>query len=278
MTKRLAPLFILLVATFLAVPARSSLNRNLVSAHGQDQSRSDVKSVSKQTKPHKPSVPSVTAAAPANDNCASAITVASCPFTDTKSTVDATDEAGEPQSTCTLQANSVWYNYSAGPSNTAIVTVSTCNSDFDTAIMVWQVNPASPCNFASFTPVACNDDFCGDGLQSTVQFTANAGAQYKIQVGGFDGETGNLTTNVDCQILSCPPLVINGTLGSGAPGFTGSQSSGDQTGRLNRNGVASSCAAPKTCNIFDPAGLRKYDAYRIPNESGQAVCVQINLT
>src|SRR5262249_12475252 len=77
---------------------------------------------------------------------------------------------------------------------------------------------------------------------------------------------------------TCPDIVINGTLGGGAAGFAGVQSSGNQTGRLNRNGIASSCAAPKTCNIFDPTGSRAFDAYQIPNQSGQDACVSINLT
>ena len=56
------------------------------------------------------------------------------------------------------------------------------------------------------------------------------------------------------------------------------QSSGLQTGRLNRNGIASSCAAPKACSIFDPTGLRAYDAYQLHNDSGQDACVNITLT
>ena len=62
----------------------------------------------------------------------------------------------------------------------------------------------------SGTEIGCNDDFCGDGLQSTVQFTADAGAVYKIQVGGFDCETGNLAVHVECQVLNCDPVVVNG--------------------------------------------------------------------
>lgn len=281
LTQKLAPLFVTLVAALLVLPVISKLQQNPVSANVQKQvqappakqSQSDAPAKTKQPRPQPPKAPAV---APSNDNCANAIAVTACPFTDTKDTTSATDEVGEPQSTCTLQANSVWYSYTAG-ANTATVNVSTCTSNFDTAIMVWQVNGAA-CAFASFTAVACNDDFCGDGLQSSVGFTANPNTNYKIQVGGFDGETGSLITNISCTVLKCPPVVINGTLGSGAPGFTGVQFSGDQTGRLNRNGIASSCAAPKTCLIFDPANLRKFDAYKIPNQSGQDACVSIVLS
>jgi hypothetical protein len=148
---------------------------------------------------------------------------------------------------------------------------------------VWQVNTATPCNFASFVAVACNDDFCGDGLQSTVGFTANPNTTYKVQVGGFgsapDTETGSLETVFDCQTLNCPPVVINGTLGTGDPNFPGPQTHGTSTvGRLNRNGISSTCAAPKSCLIFDTATGRAFDTYAIPNQSGQAQCVSISLT
>jgi hypothetical protein len=275
-TQTLVPLFVVLLAAMLAFPSFLGLHRSAVSAYTQDRSRSDVKSLSKP-KRTTPAPRIANGAAPANDNCANAITIASCPFSDTKDTTSASDEVGEPQSTCTLQANSVWYTYSSG-AKTSSVTVSTCNSDFDTAIMIWQVPTGSPCDFANFAGVACNDDFCGNGLQSTVGFVANANTTYKIQIGGFDGETGSLAVEVACTVFDCDPVVINGTLGSGAPGFTGMQSSGLQTGRLNRNGVASSCAAPKTCQIFDPTGLRAYDAYQLHNDSGQDACVNITLT
>lgn len=280
LTQKLAPLFVILVAALLVLPVVSKLQQNPVSANVQKQvaapglskqSRSDAPAKTKQPNPKPPKV----ALAPSNDNCANAIAVAACPFTDTKDTTGATDETGEPGSTCTAQANSVWYSYATGAS-TAAVTITTCTSDFDTAIMVYKVTGGA-CTFAGFVPVACNDDFCGDGLQSTVNFNADPNSNYKIQIGGFDGETGSLTTNITCTVFKCAPVVINGTLGSGAPGFTGVQFSGNQTGRLNRNGISSTCAAPKTCLIFDPAGARAFDAYKIPNQSGQDACVSINL-
>lgn len=265
---------VLLLAALLTLPALFNARTSMAAAPTQDKSRSDLKQVNKVKGPQTPHAPAV---APANDNCANGIAVNACPFTDTKDTTGATDEASEPQSTCTLQANSVWYTIPASAA-TRTFTVATCNSDFDTAIMVWQVNTATPCNFASFVAVACNDDFCGDGLQSTVNFTANANTTYKVQIGGFDGDTGNLTTDIDCVTLNCPPVVINGTLGSGDPNFTGPQTSGNVVGRLNRNGISSTCAAPKTCLIFDPANNRAFDAYSIPNQSGQAQCVSVNLS
>lgn len=273
--KTLGTLFGLALTTALLFTAAVSSHIKTVKAGAQDTSRADVKQIEKNRNTHPPT--GITGVAPPNDNCANAISVNGCPFTDSKDTTGASDETGEPQSTCTIQANSVWYTIPA-IANTRLFTVETCTSDFDTAVMIWQVDAAQPCNFASFTAVACNDDACGDGLQSRVSFTANPNTVYKIQAGGFDGETGALTINISCQTLNCDPLVINGTLGSGSNDFDGVQFSGLQTGRLNRNGISSTCAAPKTCLIFDPAGARAFDAYVIPNESGQDACVSVNLT
>ena len=270
--QKLAPLFVFLGATLLALPVISKIQQTPVSAAvQQDQSQSDVKPAVKPT----PINPGVSATAPTNDTCANAVNIASCPFTDTRSTAGATTEPGEP-APCGGIGGTVWYTYENTSSNPAVVTAVTCNgSSYDTALAAYKVTGAA-CAFAGFVNVACNDDSCG--LQSSIQFTADPNSTYKIQAGGFAGGTGNLTLDVSCQVLQCPPVVINGTLGSGDPGFPGVQFSGDQTGRLNRNGIGSSCAAPKACLIFDPAGLRKFDAYEIPNESGEDQCVSINLT
>lgn len=71
------------------------------------------------------------------------------------------------------------------------------------------------------------------------------------------------------------PFTIDGTLGSGSPNYTGT--SGDQTGRLNRNGIASTCAVPKVCDIFATDPGRAYDAYEFQNTSGGTSCVSATL-
>jgi hypothetical protein len=215
--------------------------------------------------------------APANDNCANAIAVtpATIPFTDSQNTAGATDEAGEPASACTVQGNSVWYTFANDTANSFVVDVSLCGSDFDTALMVYQVDPAQPCAFASFVPVACNDDSdCGDGLQSQVQFEAVAGGVYKIQAGGFDAETGNLTVSITGEELVCPSTVVNGTLGSGSPDWP--STSGMQTpARIFRDGTPSTCDAPKSCPGTFGSGSFAFDAYTFSNDSGEDQCVTV---
>jgi len=67
-------------------------------------------------------------------------------------------------------------------------------------------------------------------------------------------------------------VVIDGTLGSGSP--SAPSVSGTQTGRLNRNGVASTCALPKVCDIFTTTPGYAFDAYTLPATG----CVTVDLT
>lgn len=270
----LARFLVVVLAALLALPAIYSFRNTMAAAPAQTTSKADVPIKTKQ-KRVRPSSPNAITVAPSNDNCANAISVNSCPFTDTKDTTDSTDETGEPESTCTLQTNSVWYNIPAS-ANAKSVTIDTCGSDFDTAIMVWQVPTATPCNFASFTAIACNDDTgsCGDGLQSEVAFLAQANTAYKIQVGGFDEETGSLVVNVACEDLLCEPQTVNGQLGLGSPDHP--SVSGQQTpARLFRDGVPSTCATPKACPGPFGSGSFTFDAYTFTNESNEDECVTI---
>jgi Ca2+-binding RTX toxin-like protein len=132
------------------------------------------------------------AAPPANDAFADAIAVNEpLPFTDLRDTSDATAEDGEPSANdfgCEFLAASVWYSFV--PSTDAIVAADTVGSDFDTVLAVWEGSALD-----SLTHVACSDDARG-GRQSSVPFVAEAGVEYRIQVGGYLAETGSLAFRV----------------------------------------------------------------------------------
>ncbi|MCI0489947.1 MAG: hypothetical protein L0229_25420 [Blastocatellia bacterium] len=276
--QKLAPIFALLFAAMLVLPALSAFRTVTVEALAQDGgSASDVPQTAKPPRGPRVAPPKGGALPPANDDCAGAVNVtgADCPFTDTVDTAAATDEVDEPQSTCTVQANSIWYNFTTTAPEGAIVTVSTCNSaPFDTALMVWRPD-GTMCDFANFTPIACNDDACGDGFQSFLTFFADPGVTYKIQAGGFDGETGTMIIDIDCVEIVCPDIPVNGTLGSGSPDWpfvTGLQT----PNRIFRDGIASTCAVPKVCPGTFGSGSFNFDAYTFTNETADPQCVTVN--
>jgi hypothetical protein len=51
-----------------------------------------------------------------------------------------------------------------------------------------------------------------------------------------------------------------------------------QTGRLNRGGVAATCAAPTSCLVNTTVGSRAYDAHPYTNSSGTTICVTATIT
>jgi hypothetical protein len=93
--------------------------------------------------------------------------------------------------------NDVWFLWPAGCAGE--VTVSLCESDYDTRLAVYE---ADECPGAL---VACNDDACGYlGYRSEVTFTTGPGAQFLIRVGGYSG-TGTGLMELTCEpVVSCP--------------------------------------------------------------------------
>jgi hypothetical protein len=285
-------LFLIVCACFGAVlgqmPGVSSFFRNSVSAArgntpSQQRKRAAKTKTARPKFAHSAPAMKLAAATAANDNCAAATVITSCPFTNTVDTTETTNEPGEPESTCTSQSNSVWYSFTAG-ADFVSVTVDTCDSDYDTAVMVWRV-VSGTCDFPSFVPVACDDDGADcASLISQVTFVAEPGQTYKIQVGGFGGEgegegggdTGALTVNVQCQVLLCAPITVNGALGSGSldkPATSGQQS----PDVLYLNEGAGTCAEPKTCpGTSEVTGSFTYDAYTFTNSSTEAQCITLD--
>jgi hypothetical protein len=131
---------------------------------------------------------------PRNDDCGSALAVGSGSynFETCTATTDGPDEGQCGTSTAAIH-NDVWYTWVAECSRNA--QVSTCGSDFDTKVAVY----AGGCPTAPDTAIACNDDSCG--YQSVVNFTAVAGHQYLIRVGGYGAATGRGTVTIGC---TCP--------------------------------------------------------------------------
>jgi hypothetical protein len=76
-------------------------------------------------------------------------------------------------------------------------------------------------------------------------------------------------------------LPISTTLDASAPPTSTSYpitASGNQTGRLNLNGVASTCGAPKANPGAAATGSRAYDSYTFTNPLGVPVCTTVTLT
>ena len=94
----------------------------------------------------------------------------------------------------------IWYCYTAPC--TGDVTVSLAGSSYDTMLAVYEGCECFP-TLADL--IACNDDF-GGTYQSQVTFSATAGQQYLIEVGGYGGAQGTGLITVECEGDEEPPV------------------------------------------------------------------------
>jgi Ca2+-binding RTX toxin-like protein len=142
--------------------------------------------------------------APANDLFADATAVTEpLPFTDSVDTSSATLEDGEPaleDVNCGFGVDkTVWYSYV--PSADVIVSANTFGSDFDTVLGVWEGT-----DLGSLDLVGCVDDT--RDLQSSVVFLAEMGVEYRIQIGGYAGDSGSL----EFKVRETAAGIIEGTV------------------------------------------------------------------
>jgi len=91
-----------------------------------------------------------------------------------------------------MTGRNIWYCYTA--SCTGDVTVSLLGSSFDTMLAVYD---GCGCDPTSSDLIACNDD--STGYQSQVTFSAKAGNEYLIEVGGNDAAKGQGVMSISCD-------------------------------------------------------------------------------
>ena len=135
----------------------------------------------------------------------------------------ATREAGEPDhlpADGTLGEKTVWYGWRAPSSGR--VTINTCNSTFDTALVAYTGS-----SVGSLNRVAGDDNGCQiiGNFGSKMTFTAVAGTDYRIAVAGVSGDArgeGTFTFDVhyvtpsndyfaNAQVISGNSVTVNGT-------------------------------------------------------------------
>jgi CHRD domain/Secretion system C-terminal sorting domain len=115
----------------------------------------------------------------------------------------------------------------------------------------------------SLSGIANPNSFTNFGGTTFTQDVTSSGNYRLIVTNQFGCSTSDTTP------VSMADLVFNGSLATG---------DAQQTGRLNRFAVLSTCAAPKTCPLtFTTTGARFYDSYNISNPRSVPVCATIGL-
>ncbi len=115
----------------------------------------------------------------------------------------------------------------------------------------------------SLSGIANPNSFTAFGGTTNTQ-VVNTSGNYRLRV---TNQFGCSTT--DTASVSMADYVFNGSLATGDL---------QQTGRVNRFAIVSTCAAPKACpGIFVATGARLYDAYTITNPRSVPVCATIGI-
>lgn len=156
-------------------------------------------------------IPSAVFAQPANDACSASESISGFGTFNWSSDLGTTD--GLANATCSFFgqdqiSNDIWYCWTSPTSGA--VEVSTCTqTSLDTKIAVYQ---GCVC-FEGSAILACADDSCA--TQSTVQFTATAGASYLIRIGSYsDASTGSGTFSLGAYA----PVTVAGPITNPANG------------------------------------------------------------
>ncbi len=126
---------------------------------------------------------------PANDDFASAFTIAGVNGGTNSYTIGASKEPGEPAHAFDVGGHSVWYQWTAPLSGP--VEFNTAGSTFDTTLGIYTGN-----NVTNLSFVAANDDDTAAGVHtSRLSFDAQAGVTYQIAIDGYGGDFGNFNLN-----------------------------------------------------------------------------------
>ena len=128
------------------------------------------------------------AAAPANDNFASATALTGTTANFSGSTAAASRESSEPAHAGYTASRSVWFRWTAPTSG--LVLLSTVGSSFDTLLAVYTGS-----TLANLQPIISDDDSGGNST-SLLAFNAISGTVYMVAVDGYAGAAGNYSLSL----------------------------------------------------------------------------------
>jgi hypothetical protein len=176
-----------------------------------------------------------TAAPPANDNAAGAITLtvgagcAAAPYTNVNATQGATEkfascyQSATTGTGVTIATHTVWFKFVATSSAVRVTTDITGGTLADTHLGLFSATNASDYN--TFTILSCDDDNGNTGTTRSILYATGLtpAQEYYVSVDGYNGGTGTFCVAVDN--LSSSMLSTTNTCASGVQTPSGSQTS-----------------------------------------------------
>ena len=175
---------------------------------------------------------------PANDKIGGATDVTALPFTQTLDVTKATTDAHDTQVNVSCGApvtnNSVWYTFTAGPSDTLLV-VDTTGSDYSSGVII-----------ATGTPGALTTQSCGPVVSAA---TLTSGTKYYVLVFDDTGSGGTLQVNIHGPgPVPANDKVGNATKIGSLPYSDTLDTTGATTGSSDQQVASGACLAPSTGN------------------------------
>jgi len=139
---------------------------------------------------------------PMNDSCASLrpISDGMTDFTNIDATMDGDNEISGGCRSGDFDTD-IWYCHRA--SCTGTLTVSVCDSSFDTMLAVYR-----GCGCPSLRAAACNNNSteCDSGITSRLSVESAFQQEFLVRIGGLDGAQGEGTVEISCELgNTCGP-------------------------------------------------------------------------
>jgi hypothetical protein len=139
----------------------------------------------------------------------------------------------------------------------------------------------------SFNPADVQDSYVGDGGNSdkvrSFSFNVPGNRSFVVVQSRVNNASNPPSLDYSFRVLGlpgcdqCAPSAISGAIGSGSEDYP--SATGNQTGRLFRNNVATNCGSAKPVpSVEDATELFQFDAYTFLNTSASPVCITINTT
>jgi len=166
--------------------------------------------------------------------------------------------------------------------NVGVVTATNVQATLSTSTPGITLIQAGPLNYGNIAADGTALNPSSYTFTVSANFPCNATVNFSLLATYGGGPSGSQALNFTQQIVGAP-LVITETLNPTPPvsGAIYTATSGTQNNRLNRNGIISSCAAPKTTPLLQEAGVglaRRFDSFTLTNPSPSTNCITVTLS
>ncbi len=166
--------------------------------------------------------------------------------------------------------------------NVGVLTATNVQATLSTTTPGITITKAGPISYGDIAANATAVNLTSYTFTAAANFPCNGTVNFSLLASYGNGPSPSQALPFTQQIVGAP-LVITETLNTtpAVSGPTYTAVTGTQNNRLNRNGIISSCAAPKTTPNLQEAGVgtvKRFDAFTLTNPSSNTNCITVRLS